>query len=338
MTACLTSMGHFFPETVLDNAFFDSLDIGSSSEWIEQRVGIKERRSFIKKEDILKLKSGLTSFTKLLEEGGLPTIAEISKLTFKSLQERFSRLACHDLDPNIIEYILCGSGTFDFEAPASACSIADSLGIKAVGLDINSACSTFIALLHTARSFIESGVCSCISCFTVDRYTARIDYNDRSNCILFGDSASSSLIQKDAPYGFKILDSFMESDPSGYRSVMVPYRGKLYQDGKVVQKFAITKTIEMCKLMLQRNSLTIDDLNYFIAHQANYRMLNSIVTKLGIPPEKHLYNVVTRGNQAASGAATCLSSNWDRFISKDKVMVVVVGSGLSWGGLLLEKI
>ena len=338
MSAVLTAMGHIFPDTVLDNAFYDGLDIGSSSEWIEQRVGIKERRSFISKEDILNLKNGLTTFSQLLEEKKLPTIADISDKTFELLKERYKRAFGTDLNPEKIAYILCGSGTFDFEAPASACAIGERLGIDAVGLDLNSACSTYIALLHSARSFIDSGICDCISCFTVDRYTARIDYNDRSNCILFGDSASSSLIEKDASCGLKILDSFMQSDPKGYRSVMVPYRGNLYQDGKVVQKFAITKTIQMTHLLLERNSLRIEDLSYFIAHQANYRMLDSIVSKLGLPPEKHLYNVTTRGNQAASGAASCLSSNWDRFDVGDKILVVVVGSGLSWGGVLLEKI
>ena len=338
MSVIITSMGHLFPDTVLDNNFFDSLDIGSSSEWIDQRVGIKERRSFITKEDILDLKNKKTSFLDLLKSEKLPSIAQISEKCFFHLKQRYLDLYKTELDKDTIEYILCTSGTFDFESPASGCSIGASLGINAVGLDINSACSSYIALLHTGRSLIESGVCKSLCNFTVDRYTARINYNDRSNCILFGDSATATLMQKDAPSGLKVIDSFMQSDPSGYKSVIVPYCQDLYQDGKVVQKFAITKTIEMTRTILSRNSLKIEDLSYFIAHQANYRMLDSIISKLGIPKEKHLFNVTTHGNQAASGAPSVLSTNWEKFKPSDLILVVVVGSGLSWGGVLLQRI
>lgn len=338
MSVVISSMGHLFPDTVLDNNFFDSLDIGSSSEWIDQRVGIKERRSFITKEDILDLKNKRTSFLDLLKSGRLPSIAQISEKSFFHLKQRYLDLYKKDLDQNRIEYILCTSGTFDFESPASGCAIGATLGINAVGLDINSACSSYVALLHTGRSLIESGVCSSLCNFTVDRYTARINYNDRSNCILFGDSATATLMQKDAPCGLRVIDSLMQSDPSGYKSVMVPYCQDLYQDGRVVQKFAITKTIETARTILSRNSLKVEDLSYFIAHQANYRMLDSIISKLGIPEEKHLFNVRTHGNQAASGAASVLSSNWERFHASDLILMVVVGSGLSWGGVLLEKI
>lgn len=327
----LVGIGHYHPPTVLDNNFFDQLDIESSAQWIQERTGIKTRRSVLSPEDIIRLKTKEASLEQLREEGRVPSIADISERAWNHLQTRVS-----NINP---ELVLCGSSVPDFDIPANACSIAARLKMQVAAFDVNSACSSFVINMHTARSLLANDSTNTIAVFNPERYSLRMDFSDKSSCVLFGDGCAASLLSKTAvPGSLKVIDTFIESDPSGYDLVRINDGKNFWQNGRAVQKFAITRTIEASLKILEKNSLEPTDISYFTGHQANLRMISSAAEKLGFSSEKHLFNVDEFGNQGAAGAPSVLSQNWDLFKTGDKILVAVVGSGLTWGSILLEKI
>jgi 3-oxoacyl-[acyl-carrier-protein] synthase-3 len=121
-----------------------------------------------------------------------------------------------------------------------------------------------------------------------------------------------------------------------WEKVTLPMGEFFRQDGKVVQKFAVKKTIDSTKKILKKNNYSIDDLAYFIGHQANFRMVDFAAKSLEVPEEKHLYNVDRCGNQGAAGASVVLSENWGRFKHDDLVVLTVVGGGLTWSSVLMR--
>ena len=176
-----------------------------------------------------------------------------------------------------------------------------------------------------------------IAVFNAERYSTRLDFTDRSSCMLFGDGATAALISSEASrHGLEVLDTIVESSPAGFLSVAIPDGGTFRQNGAAVQRFAVTKTVAVARQMLERHGLAAGDLAYFIGHQANFRMLTSACDKLGITSEQHLHNVEMRGNQCGAGAPAVLSSNWERYRPGDLILVAVVGSGLTWGAALLR--
>jgi 3-oxoacyl-[acyl-carrier-protein] synthase-3 len=329
----ITGMGHFFPETVLDNQFFDSLDIGSSAEWIDERVGIKERRSVMSREDIRRLRNGEVSRDELFLAGRIMSIAAMSREPWSMACRR----AGYEASAPGIDTVICGTSVPDNDIPANACAIARDLNISGVAFDINSACSSFVVDLHSARAFAEGGTSTNIAVFNPERYSTRMDYRDRASCVLFGDAATCAVVETGSgKRGLQIMDTVLHSDPQGFDYIQIPDSGYFHQNGKVVQKFAVTRTVNVTYEVLERNGMQLSDITYFIGHQANYRMLESACARNGISDAQHLYNVDVRGNQGAAGAPSVLSSNWDRFKPGDVIVISVVGAGLTWGAALLR--
>jgi 3-oxoacyl-[acyl-carrier-protein] synthase-3 len=328
------ALGHFHPDTVIDNAFFEELDIGSDSAWVEERTGIVARRSVLQKDDIRALRRDETTLAQLRAEGKVMSIATMSEPAWALLRERYP-----DLNPAAIDAVICGTSVPDFDIPANASTIAERLGLSCLTFDANSACSSFVLNLHLARNLIRSGAHKKIAIFNPERYSLRMNFNDRNSCILFGDGCSSAIISdQEKPGALRVLDTIIVSDPSGYDLVKIPDGDIFSQNGKAVQKFAISKTLETTHEILERNHLTPDDITYFTGHQANLRMVTSAAERLGLSEEKHLHNVAGLGNQGAAGAPSVLSMHWDRFKSGDLIVIAVVGSGLTWGSALLQKV
>jgi 3-oxoacyl-[acyl-carrier-protein] synthase-3 len=322
-------MGTMTPEFELDNHFLESLDIGTTADWIEERTGIKSRQSALSLDQIRALRSGERDPIELINSGASPTLASLAKMAFAN--SPMHQRKTWDL-------ILCGTSNADFEIPAAACAIAGELELEGPCFDVNSACSSFPVDLHVARAFIKSEIHRDILVFNVDRYTSRVDYSDRSNCILFGDGAAVSWISASKPEnGFEIIDSTVESDSSGYKLVSVPMYGTFQQNGSAVQKFAITRTVEATRKILLKNQIPVDS-TWFVGHQANHRMLTSAAEKIGIPASRHLHNVQRRGNQGGAGAPSSLAEAWHLIPSGDHLVVTAVGSGLTWASCLLKKL
>lgn len=336
MRSYLTGVGHWFPDTVLDNQFYEELDIGSSAQWIEERVGIRERRSVLTRDTIKALRQGTITRSQLLEQGQIMSMASMCHKPWQLAQ---SRAALQERDV-AIDLVIAGTSVPDWDIPANACSIAGELGINAAAFDVNSACSSFVVDLHVARGLLAAKIARTAAIFNAERYTTRVNFSDRSSCVLFGDAATATLIEATSPahHGFEILDTIIHSDPSGYQHVRLPEGGVFSQNGAVVQKFAVSKTVAVTIEILQRNQLSIDSVSYFIGHQANFRMLTAVCAKLGIDLNRHLWNVDTCGNQGGAGAPAVLSTHWDRFQRDDLVVISVVGSGLTWGAALLRAL
>jgi 3-oxoacyl-[acyl-carrier-protein] synthase-3 len=329
----ILSMGHYWPETVVPNSLFDQLDIGSEGEWIWDRVGIRERRSVLKLEQIKDLRFGRTTREQLKDSGAIESIASMSEKAWAVAMARTSLV----LDS--VDTVIAGTSVPDDDIPASACAVAAQLGMERVrAFDVNSACSSFVVQCHVMRSLMATKATTIGAIFCAERFSTRLDYSDRRNSILFGDASIALVASADPKSGsLQVIDTMVESAPSGLEHIKMSDSKCFYQNGAAVQKFAVTKTIASANDILTRNNLKPSDAQWFIGHQANYRMLASAMEKLGVPPEKHLFNVVDRGNQGGAGAPAVLSQNWDKYQKGDYIVIAVVGAGLTWGSMLLRK-
>ena len=327
--AVITAMGHYFPPHVIDNTFFEQLDIDSSSEWIETRTGIKSRRTVLSPTQIHQLCANQLTLAEIRQQRFKWDIASFAQRAFACLRQRKRLQKKGDW------LIICGTSVPDWDIPANACVIAEKIGLDGVAVDINSACSSFIVDLHFARRMLRAKrrvlICN------PERYSLRMNYRDRSSCVLFGDGSACAVVEQGGK-GLAVIDTEIYSRPDDCDKVTIPDNGVFSQNGRVVQKFAISKTIAAAQALLTRNALTIANIDYFIGHQANKRMLQTVVTKLGLSAHQHLSNVVEFGNQGAAGAPAVLSQNWEKLRDGDTVLMVVVGSGLTWGAALLRKI
>ena len=335
----VTGMGHYFPQTVLDNKFFEELDIDTTESWIEERIGIKERRSVLTRDDIVRLRRGETNFLELKKQGRLMSIVDMSKPAWAMALERALSGSRGEVP---VDMVYNGTSIPDNDVSPNSCYVADALGLECAAFDVNSACSTFSLHLHMMKSFMETGRSKKSASFIAERFTTRQNYADRSNSILFGDSSIAAIVEAVSENsdvkGLQILDTFYTSAPSGAKQITMEYGDTFTQNGAPVQKYAITTTVSATKGILERNGLSVKDVKYFISHQANLRMLSSVLTRLGLTEEQHLFNIDHYGNQGASGAPAVMSQNWDKFKTGDIIVVTVVGAGLSWGSVLFKKL
>lgn len=331
----ITATGHYHPRQVIDNDFFTELDIGSEASWVGERTGIQERRSVLAKSDLLALRRGDVTLDEIRRGGRLMTLAEMGEQAWQVAAKR---------NPSILEgvdLVLCGTSIPDYDIPANACTIAAKIGLECTAFDVNSACSSFLAVMSVARGMIQSGQSKKVAVFVSERYSTRLDYTDRASCVLFGDGCGMAVVEADDrelphPKSLEVVDTQLVSAPSKFDLVQIPVGGYFYQNGKAVQKFAITRTMEATKKILERNQLTTDQVTYFIGHQANLRMLTSAAEKLGFGADQHLFNVDYYGNQGGAGAPAVMSTHWDRFKTGDLICMAVVGSGLTWGSALFR--
>jgi 3-oxoacyl-[acyl-carrier-protein] synthase-3 len=169
----------------------------------------------------------------------------------------------------------------------------------------------------------------------VETNTKRLNFSDRSSAILFGDGAAAAIVSKKIPSRMKIIASVLESEPAGWEHVQIPESGHFKQSGNTVQTFAVKKTI-MTVEKLRPYIKNKAKMPYFIGHQANRLMLETVCRRLEIPEDRHLTNVEEFGNCSAAGAPSLVSQNWDLFKNGDEIILSVVGSGLAWGGILIR--
>jgi 3-oxoacyl-[acyl-carrier-protein] synthase-3 len=251
------SMGHYWPDTVLDNHFYSQLDIESDAQWIEDRVGIKTRRSVLSHESILDMRFGRATRQQLKDQGKIQTITDMSERSWQMARDRFPIVL------DAIDTVIGGTSVPDDDIPSSACTIAAQIGMERVrAFDVTSACATFVVQCHVMRGLMKSGLTREGAIFCAERYTTRLDYSDRKNCILFGDGAVAASISADPKSGsLKVIDTMIESAPSGWEHIHMPDGRTFHQNGAAVQKFAVTKTIAAAQDILARNGLAAHDAN-----------------------------------------------------------------------------
>ncbi len=319
-------VGHAHPANIITNKFLEELDIGTSGDWILERVGIRERRTVMSIDYIRNTKNN-------------PALAHGSHIEISNVQ--LASQAAHmalkhaGIEPKDIGLVWAGSCSPQYLIPAESSILANELGIQAFCYDIHSACSTFSTMIYNLMAMSPEFLPDYILISICDTSTRSVNFFDRSSAVLWGDAASVLILSKKHWAPMKILGSYACSDPCGWNKVVIPTGSHFAQEGQAVQRFAIKKTIEGLRNISEKYEKKIEDC-YFIGHQANFMMLKSVCKTLQIPDEKHLYNVDAFGNCGAAGAPSVLSQHFHKFHPGDTILLSAVGSGLTWGSMAIE--
>src|SRR5437660_12768202 len=247
--------------------------VDTNNEWILSRVGIRERH---------------------IVDPGVATSDLAVEASKKALQQR-------GLTPADIELIVLGTVTPDMLFPSTACVVQDKLGAKgAWGFDLSAACSAFLYSLQVGAQFIASGAHKRVLAIGADVMSSIIDYTDRATCVIFGDGAGAAILEPAEDDSVGLIDFIHEVDGSGGQFLYMPGGGSLnptsketidkrmhyvHQDGQQVFKFAVRKQTDACEKLLARNNLKGSDIDAFIPHQANLRIINATAEPLGLRPE-----------------------------------------------------
>ena len=320
--ARITSLGRYVPERVMTNADFEKI-VDTTDEWIRSRTGIQERH---------------------VVEPGTPT----SELAVRAAHEALER---RGILPSDVDLIIVATVTPDMVFPATACIIQDKLkATRAWGFDISAACSGFLYALTMGAQFIETGAHKKVLVIGADVMTSILDYTDRTTCVLFGDGAGAVLLEpSDGEAG--ILDFFHEVDGSGRCYLHMPAGGSamptsretvekrlhfVRQEGGQVFKYAVRKFVEASRLLLERNGLTPDQVDCFVAHQANGRIIDAASERLGLPEGKVVKNIHKYGNTTAATIPLALATALDerRLKDGDLLLMASVGAGFTVGSVL----
>ena len=323
ISAAITAVGGFVPEDRLTNADLEKL-VETTDEWIRTRTGIEERR-------ILKGAGKATS------DMAVPAVLELC-------QKRGIR-------PDEIDCLIVATVTPDMVFPATANIVCDKIGaVNAWGYDMSAACSGFLFALTTGATYIESGRYKKVVVVGADKMSAIIDYPDRATCIIFGDGAGAVLLEPTTD-GLGIRDSILKTDGSGRDYLHMKAGGSAkpasietvtanehfaYQEGQTVFKFAVKGMADVSAELLERNSLTGDDISWLVPHQANLRIIDATASRLGLPREKVMVNIQRYGNTTAGTIPLCLW-DWEKQLKKgDNLVLAAFGGGFTWGATLVK--
>jgi 3-oxoacyl-[acyl-carrier-protein] synthase-3 len=322
--AAITALGRYVPERVMTNADLEKF-VDTSDEWIRTRTGIRERH---------------------VAEPGTPTSELAVRAAAMALEKR-------GIGADEIDLIIVGTVTPDTLFPSTACIVQDKLGAKkAWAFDLAAACSGFTYALTTGAQFIQSGVHRKVLVIGADVMSTIIDYKDRTTCVLFGDGAGAVLLEP-ATDDNGIIDFYNEVDGSGGAYLNMPAGGSarpashetvdqrmhfVRQDGPHVFKYAVRKFAEATQTVLERNGLRPSDLDLYVAHQANLRIIDASRERLGLPEEKVVKNIDRYGNTTAATIPLALATAMDekRLRPGHRVVLASVGAGLTVGAILLR--
>lgn len=304
--------GYHHPAERVTNADLESL-IDTTHEWIADRTGIEERRRISSSETTADLATQAT------------------RNALKSVSWK----------PSELDLLVCATSSPDTLLPSVAAHTARALTADPVAFDINAACAGLAYGVATAQSLMQGMGYRRAALCCADTYTRYIDYGDRRSAVLFGDGAATLLLQPDRPdRGAEIIDVHLENSHDGLDLVKVPVGGTWQLQGAKVKAPALEMLVRCTMRLLERNGLAVEDLKAFVAHQANYRMLEGLAEVLGVSESQHWSNVRQFGNQGAAGAATVLCQGVERegdhLRDGDLILLTVVGSGLTSGAVLLR--
>ncbi len=322
----LHGVGHFHPENVITNRFLEELDIGSSEEWILERVGIRTRRTSLPLDYI---KTTKNQDTRAAFEASLYTNAQTGALAARLALKRAA------LKPEDVGMVVSGSSAPDYVTPAEASTVAAELGIDVPCFDLNSACSSFGMDLKFLSDMKPETLPPYILVVNPENLTRTIDYSDRRSVPLFGDGSSAAVVSASVSSKMVFEAFFCDSNPLSWDKVCVPRLGHFRQNGSAVQGFAIRKTTESLR-KLQEDFPINSGRFKFVGHQANLGMLKTVCERCDVSEEDHWYNVVDYGNTGCSSAPCVLSQNWDRLRPGDHIALIMVGSGLTWVRTMLK--
>lgn len=322
--AHIVGWGKYVPENVVTNDDLARV-VDTSDEWIRTRTGIVERRVASKEE-------------------------ATSDMAIKAAR---TALEVANFDPARLDLIIVSTCTPDHPIPSTACLVQTALGASnAAAFDLNAACSGFIYGLDVATSMIRSGGYKNILLIGAEMLTRWLDWKDRGTCVLFGDGAGAFLLQaSDQPGG--VMSFALGADGSGADLLIIPGGGTrnppswdsthngmctLKMEGREVFRFATRVMGQIAKQAIERAGLEVDDIELFVPHQANLRIIKTAARFLDLPMERVYVNVDRYGNTSSASVpiAVCEAVEQGRLRPGDHVVLVGFGAGLTWGAAVVQ--
>ena len=320
--AKITGIASFAPDFKLTNDDLSKM-VDTSDEWITTRVGIKER-SILKEPGAGSSYMGIKAVSKLIEETGV------------SASE--------------IDLVICATSNPDYRFPSTASIIAHGCGIKnCYAYDIQAACAGFIVALQSANAYIKSGLYKKVVVVAAEKMSSMTDYQDRNTCPLFGDAAAAVLVEP-TEENIGVIDAVYHINGEGLPHLVMKAGGSVqptthetvdarhhyvYQEGRNVYKHAVTDMVESSREVMTRNNLTVEDVDWFVPHQANLRIIEAVGGRLGLDESKVLVNIQHTGNTSAASIPLCLDEYKDKLKKGDKVVLTAFGAGFTWGAMYI---
>ena len=319
VNAIITGVGGYVPDYVLNNEELSRM-FDTSDEWIQTRVGIKERR--------------------ILTEEGLGTSYMARKAAKQLLQKT-------GVDPDTIDALIVTTTTPDYKFPSTASIVLGKLGLKnAFAFDLSAACCGFLYTMDMAASMIQSGRYKKIIVIGADKMSSVVDYTDRQTCVLFGDGAGAVLMEATEEEGVGVQSSFFRTDGKGLPFLHLKAGGSvcppshftvdhrlhyLYQEGRTVFRYAVTNMSDDVMEVMRQNNLTPDEVDWVIPHQANLRIEEAVAKRAEIDPSKVLINIERYGNTSSATIPLAMWDFEDRFKKGDKLILTAFGAGFVHG-------
>jgi 3-oxoacyl-[acyl-carrier-protein] synthase-3 len=323
--AVVIGIGKAVPDKVLTNAQLETL-VQTSDEWIQQRTGIVERR--------------MCSDTE--------ATSTLATLAAKQALERSG------MDPLELQMVICGTVTGDMLFPSTACLVQDRIGARNAGaFDIGAACAGFIYSMQVAASMIESGTLNNVLVIGADALTKLVDWTDRSTCVLFGDGAGAAVLKLHENTDRGLLKTFLGADGAGGKHINIEvggtlhpacnpassaFRSTVFMAGAEVYRFAVNAMGEACCRVLEMANMGPEDIDLFVPHQANLRIIESAAKRLDLPWGKVFVNVHKYGNTSGGSIPIALCEAVEEGRLKPGMIVLTVGfgAGVVWGANLIR--
>ena len=323
--AKISALGTYVPPRVLTNKDLETM-VETTDQWILDRTGIRERH--------------------LVDKG--VAASDLAVGAVKNLLET------HPFDLQEVDLIVVGTVTPDMMYPSTACLVQHKLGIKRTwGFDVSAGCSGFVYALNTGTKFIESGQYKKVLVIGSDVNSSMTDFTDRAICIIFGDGAGAVLLEPAEEGEEGIIDHVAQIEGMGGQYLYMPGGGSLnpashetvdqkmhyiHQDGQQVFKYAVKKMAEMTERVLEKNGLTGADIDCFIAHQANKRIIMATADRLKMPIDKVIINIDRYGNTTAGTIPLAMQTAIEtgRLKKGDLVLIAAVGAGFTSGATLIR--
>ncbi len=323
--AKISAVGTFVPQRVVTNDDL-SLELDTSDEWISTRTGSRERRIAENGEAASDL--GARAARRVLEAAGVA--------------------------PGELDLIIVASLSPDMLFPSTASLISGAIGAEGTAaFDLSAACTGFIYALSVANAFIVSGQADRVLVIGAEVVSKMIDWSDRATAVLFGDGAGAVLLEPAADGEEGIIGFDLGNDPAGAGELSLPAGGSrlpaseetvaerlhfLRMNGREVFRFATRVIQASSSQLLERSGHRVEDVDIFVPHQANIRIIDAAARKLGIPPEKVFSNLERYGNTSCASIPLCLdeAEREGRLKKGDLVLMVGFGGGLSWGSCLMR--
>lgn len=320
----ILAVSHYVPEKILSNKDLET-KLDTSDEWIRSRTGIEERR--VASDDETTASIGTVAASRVLEKANCP--------------------------PEDVDLVIVATMTPDSVLPAVSCRIQAGIGARNAGaFDVNIACSGFAYALSMGCSYVTAGMAKKVLVVGSDVMTRVMDWTDRGTCVLFGDGAGACLLGQ-VEEGYGLLAQELGSDGRGAEHLTIPAGAgampadrnglaqkdfTLQMNGREVFRFAVQVMGNSAIAAAKKAGITSDDIDLFIPHQANNRIIEAAAKRLGVPMEKVFVNVTRYGNTSCASIPLALSEAVDagRVKDGDKVVLVGFGGGLAWGALVFH--